>query len=760
MKTRIIVAGTACCAQKLTAAILFFIVSSFQLYSSSLINLSAQPRSDVDLVMQPVEINPYQSVSNGTPSQFAGGSGTFDDPYLIESAYQLNQIRNYLSSSFRLIDNIDLNVYPWNEGQGWLPLGTISDPFTGAFDGDWFEISNLYINRPETWYVGVFGFLTGATVKEVFVRNTNVTGSVMVGSIGGKGNFGTLFENIHVNNASIIVTYRYGGGLIGGMDDCTVRRCSSNGFVKYLGSDWNFVGGLIGGVTSSTTNLGNLIEESFCKTKIYSSDHNSYGGLLGVTWIKTKIQNCYSRGTIVGSGDYVGGFLGEVGESYSLQVLNNYSTTRILSNASNVHGFLGFYRQADYEGNFWDFETSGLSNDPVATGLSTSQMKNAETFQNAGWDFNNVWAIDTLGVINQGYPFLKYEIGLYEQCFAPTSTSLLNLTDCSCHLQWIMPNSGVTSQLLWGPKGFNPATEGNLVDSISTQDFVLNSLTPNTAYDVYLRTQCNIDVFSQWSNKFSFKTLALFSVSGGGSYCANDTPNQIPVTLSGSQSEVNYCLLRDGLPFGDTLAGNDSPLQWNNLLHGIYKVKVFTDEASLLLVDSVIIVENPSPIVEFIIPDDTICLSWDTYALSGGQPEGGVYSGFNVNGGVYFPAVAGVGKHNVFYTYTNEYGCSKVVAEQLHVDDCLTLNEKQTYNLVRVMPNPVREDLHLLFRDHTFSEVKIQIFNSINQLVYTNDFSDIDSSVVINIADLPKGLYIVVVGFGMNDSHSLKFIKQ
>lgn len=693
-------------------------------------------------------------------SQFAGGTGTSNDPYLIETANQLDMIRFYLGASFRLINNIDLNQPPWNQGEGWVPIGTISVPFTGSFDGDMFEISNLYINRPDNWYVGVFGFLTGAVVKNVFVSNTHVTGAVMVGSIGGKGNYGTLFENIHVNNATIFVTDRYSGGLIGGMDDCTVRRCSSSGSNTYVGSDWNFIGGLIGGVTSSTTNQGNLIEESFSKSKLFSSSHNSYGGLLGVTWVKTEIRNCYSRGSIIGNGDFVGGFLGEVGEGYSLNVSNNYSTTKVLSNASNVHGFIGFLREGNFDGNFWDYESSGQNYDPVATGKSSSQMKMEETFQNEGWNFNDIWTIDTFGIINQGYPFLKYELELYNNCTVPVSTSILSLTDSLCHIQWIVPNVGsFNCQLLWGLSGFNPSTEGFLVDSIPTQDYVLDSLLPNISYDVYIRSQCDTNEYSQWSNKFTFKTFELFRVSGGGSYCANVIPNQIFVSLSGSQTEMNYALLKDDVSYGDTLAGTNYPIQWSNLVSGTYKVKVFSDEASIYMIDSAIVIESQVPLVSFTIPDDTLCLSWNSYELSGGQPEGGIYTGFNVNSGVFYPPLAGLGVHNIYYTYTNELGCSVVVLDQVFVADCVSLGTISMDSFINVYPNPTLQKLRLSFSKQVTSVAKLSIYNDQGQIVFSKIYHEINMSDEIDVSNFLKGTYSIIIENNDSNLFRSKFVK-
>ena len=71
---------------------------------------------------------------------FAGGSGTIDDPYQIETVEQLDYVRNDLNSHYVLNNNISFNNADfsqdgqfYNEGEGWNPIGDESNPFVGTF---------------------------------------------------------------------------------------------------------------------------------------------------------------------------------------------------------------------------------------------------------------------------------------------------------------------------------------------------------------------------------------------------------------------------------------------------------------------------------------------------------------------------------------------------------------------------------------------------------------------------------------------------
>jgi hypothetical protein len=73
------------------------------------------------------------------------------------------------------MNDLDSTTYGYDElasetadnATGWQPIGTDLYPFTGTFDGQGYEISDLFIDRPDADYVGVFGFLGGGGVIEM-----------------------------------------------------------------------------------------------------------------------------------------------------------------------------------------------------------------------------------------------------------------------------------------------------------------------------------------------------------------------------------------------------------------------------------------------------------------------------------------------------------------------------------------------------------------------------------------------------------------
>jgi hypothetical protein len=168
--------------------------------------------------------------ANFEPSEFYGGSGTAGDPYQITDWYQLDNVRNYLDSSFILVNNLDSAAFGYaevasptaNAGKGWQPIGSINvsslelvDPFTGTFDGQGYEIRDLFINRPDEDGLGLFGAVdAGGVIEDVGMVDADVTGadSLCVGILVGSNN-GTVSSSYSSGSASGAIAV---GGLVGG----------------------------------------------------------------------------------------------------------------------------------------------------------------------------------------------------------------------------------------------------------------------------------------------------------------------------------------------------------------------------------------------------------------------------------------------------------------------------------------------------------------------------------------------------------------
>ena len=320
----------------------------------------------------------------------------------IRDWYDLDDIRNNLGGHHILMNDLDSTTAGYeelasetaNQGKGWQPIGTSAyNLFWGEFDGQGYEIRDLFINRPHEYYVGLFG-LVGyrGVIKDVGVVNFTVSGSNRVGGLVGE-NLGTVSNSYSTGNVSGSSCV---GGLVGRNDDDSVSNSYSTASVT---GDYH-VGGLVG------WNEG-PVSDSYATGSV-SGDMN-IGGLVGVNW--GTVSNSYSSGNVTGDSD-VGGL---VGRNLWGTVSDSYSTGSVTGD-ENVGGLVGRSYDSTVSNSFWDIETSGQATSVGGTGKTTAEMKDIATFSGAGWDITAVANPSTRNpsyiwniVDDETYPFLSWQ---------------------------------------------------------------------------------------------------------------------------------------------------------------------------------------------------------------------------------------------------------------------------------------------------------------------------------------------------------------
>ena len=92
-------------------------------------------------------------------------------------------------------------------------------------------------------------------------------------------------------------------------------------------------------------------------------------------------------------------------------------------------------------------------------------------------------------------------------CVKPTAVEATTVTTNSATLTWTENNTATAWNVLYGPAGFDPETEGTTVNANGTATVTLTDLTSNTVYDVYVQSVCvaGVDI-SAWSNVYTFRT--------------------------------------------------------------------------------------------------------------------------------------------------------------------------------------------------------------------------------------------------------------
>lgn len=263
-----------------------------------------------------------------------GGSGTSSDPYVIYNASQLDQVRNFLNDEnvcFKLGADIDLKSFIAGENpiQGWLPIGSSAAPFMGTFDGNGKTISNLTITRATTDYVGLFGHAGSATIKNLTIKDSKVTGQNYTGALVGLG--GTL-NNITINGANV-TGRNYVGGISGSQSN-SVNIANALGTIIISGKE--NVAAITGYAADATA------FSSITLTSPSVTGTSSVALLVGkadddVTITQPTIQG----GTVTASGDYAALLVGSAAKAVTVSNAAVSNTTVTATAGNYVSGCVG-----------------------------------------------------------------------------------------------------------------------------------------------------------------------------------------------------------------------------------------------------------------------------------------------------------------------------------------------------------------------------------------------------------------------------------
>jgi hypothetical protein len=98
-----------------------------------------------------------------------------------------------------------------------------------------------------------------------------------------------------------------------------------------------------------------------------------------------------------------------------------------------------------------------------------------------------------------------FSFTLYCEPLSPTDLAADDITAFSAMIDWTAGSTESQWDIFYGLEGFDPDSEGTLLENITNKPYLLSGLSPETAYDVYLRAVCGENV-SDWSVPLTFTT--------------------------------------------------------------------------------------------------------------------------------------------------------------------------------------------------------------------------------------------------------------
>lgn len=214
------------------------------------------------------------------------GDGTPGNPYQITTVEELDFVRSNLTSCYLLMNDLDMT------GVAFSPIGGIlaGKEFAGTFDGGGHTISNVKVSGGG--WIGFFGVTKNCTIKNLFMKDVNVSASA-----------------------------DYAGGLAGYMIGGHIFNCAVTGEIVANGTGTTHYGGLVG--LTSGDKAVNRTSISDCHVDIILKPVAGTAGAVAVAGIPTSIDRCIINGHF-----YAGN---KAGAAIDLCMSNNVSVSGLVA---------------------------------------------------------------------------------------------------------------------------------------------------------------------------------------------------------------------------------------------------------------------------------------------------------------------------------------------------------------------------------------------------------------------------------------------
>ncbi len=206
---------------------------------------------------------------------------------LVYLSKSVNEGKDYAGETIVLTKDIDL------AGINWAPIGNFTydintngdgyvygETFKGTFDGQGHTIKNLYVNAPNTSGVGLFGYVTGATVKNLTIENVKLEA---------------------LSHAAAFVARARGTS--------TVTNCNLTGDID-INAYWAYVAGIVG--KAYAINLDNCNVTPDGTGTITSENRNAVGSILAWMEAASTVSNCKAQDLNLTGWANIGGITGFV----------------------------------------------------------------------------------------------------------------------------------------------------------------------------------------------------------------------------------------------------------------------------------------------------------------------------------------------------------------------------------------------------------------------------------------------------------------
>jgi len=233
--------------------------------------------------------------------------------------------------TFRLGATIDAREVDLPDGKESYINHEFSGTLIGSNNDKNYAIYNL--KKP------LFNALSRATIRDLSIKEANVSSKEDAATIAKEANNGTTITNVH--SSGVIAGERSIGGLVSQITNSTISNSSFTGRITntYDTKTTYQIGGLVGKLSGVSALIDRSISSIDMATNANTGDQ-VVGGIAGVVDKKATISNSYVEGNLnnVKHFGYVGGVAGYLWDRESSDERNSGQLTNVLSDVNVTNG--------------------------------------------------------------------------------------------------------------------------------------------------------------------------------------------------------------------------------------------------------------------------------------------------------------------------------------------------------------------------------------------------------------------------------------
>ena len=201
----------------------------------------------------------------------------------------VDAMNNTPNGTFRLGATMDARELELPDGQESYVKNEFHGTLVGTNNEKYYAIYNL--KKP------LFGGLNSATVKDISIKDANISAKEDAATLAKEARNGTVISNVHADGA---IAGEHGiGGLVSQVNNSTISNSSYTGRIT---NTYNTVASYqIGGLVGKLSGSRGLIDKSFASIDLASNatkGDQSIGGIVGAVEDSALISNSYAEGNL------------------------------------------------------------------------------------------------------------------------------------------------------------------------------------------------------------------------------------------------------------------------------------------------------------------------------------------------------------------------------------------------------------------------------------------------------------------------------